>query len=559
MHEDVRRAAEAWLAADPDPQTRAELEQLLTDDLQEVADRFSGRLEFGTAGLRAELGAGPLRMNRVVVRQTATGLATWLPPGSLVVIGHDARRNSDIFATDSAAVLAAAGHRVAMVRGPHPTPVVAFAVRHLAADAGIMVTASHNPAADNGYKVYLGDGAQLIPPADTEIEAAIAAAGLPPLEIGSPAPGATIIDTPEDLVEHYLDAVLSEICPAPDVADALAALKIVYTPLHGVGGASVLAALDRYGATAEVVAEQFEPDGTFPTAPFPNPEEPGALDLLLALARRTGADVAVANDPDADRLAVVGVDENGSWRPLTGNEVGVLLGDHRIATTSGSDRMVATTVVSSALLGKIAARRGVRYAETLTGFKWVARPAIVDPSIHLVLGYEEALGYSVNQAVRDKDGVAALVAFCALVAELKLAGRTVFDRLDELAVEFGLHVSASTSIRFPGPAAQTALAQAMATVRATVPTAIAGVEVACVTDFLPGAAVSGATLPPSDLLRFDLADGSWVQLRPSGTEPKLKVYVEVVGPIGASPQSVRSELERRAAELAEAGGALAVS
>ncbi len=350
--------------------------------------------------------------------------------------------------------------------------------------------------------------------------------------------------------------MLSEICPPPEVADALAALKIAYTPLHGVGGASVRAALDRYGATADVVVEQYEPDGSFPTAPFPNPEEPGALDLLLALARRIRADVAVANDPDADRLAVVGLDRAGAWRPLTGNEVGVLLGDHRIATTSGADRMVATTVVSSALLGKIAFARGVRYAETLTGFKWVARPAIVDPSIHLVLGYEEALGYSVNQAVRDKDGVASLVAFCALVAELKLAGRTVFDRLDELAVEFGLHVSGSTSIRFPGPAAQTSLAQAMAKVRASAPSSIGGIEVAAVTDFLPGATVAGQVLPRADLLRFDLADGSRVQLRPSGTEPKLKVYVEVVGPVGAEPSSARPDLERRAAELASAGAAL---
>ncbi len=545
MFLDVREAAERWLAADPDPDTRAELQRLIEDDPDEVADRFADHLRFGTAGLRAELGAGPMRMNRVVVRQTASGLARWLPPHSTVVVAHDARRLSDVFAADTAALLSAAGHRVLMLPPLSATPLLAFAVRDQGAAAGVMVTASHNPAADNGYKVYAGDGAQLVPPADDEIEAAILASGLPPLDLPAPAPGGSISEIDAGLVDRYLVAAL----PDPTRLD-LSGLRVAYTAMHGVGGSLVVRALERYGAAVHVVAEQFEPDGTFPTTSFPNPEEPGALDLLLALADRVDADVALANDPDADRLAAAVRGRDGRWAALSGDQLGSLLGDFRLRSTHGDRRLVATTVVSSSLLSKLADAHGVRSAETLTGFKWVVRPAIADPSVRFVFGYEEALGYAVNDVVRDKDGVSALVELCALVAELKRSGRTLIDRLDDLAREHGLHVSTSRSIRFPGPGAQAALGAVMAAVRADPPTELGGEPVEVV-DYLPG-----GDLPPADLLRFVLVDGSRVQLRPSGTEPKLKVYVEVVGPVGADPDAVRPELARRADQLAAAGEAL---
>jgi phosphomannomutase len=533
-----REAAPRWLAVDPDPETRAELEALLErEDDQGLAERFGERLMFGTAGLRGALGAGPNRMNRVVVRQAAAGLMQTLGLGARVVIGYDARHKSEVFAQDTAAVVAAHGGRAILLPGPLPTPVLAFAVRHLDAAAGVMVTASHNPPADNGYKVYLADGAQLIPPHDAEIEDAIEAVGLPPLELATPSNGGRIETYEADIVSAYLDAVMPDV--RPDAV--LAALKVVYTPLHGVGRDVILRALVRLGCSPVVVPSQGDPDPDFPTVVFPNPEEPGAMDAALAVARRIDADVVIANDPDADRLAIA-VPSTGEWRQLTGNEVGALLAEHLLSTTSGDDRLVVTTVVSSSLLAKQAAASGVRFAETLTGFKWVVRPAMRDPSSRFLFGYEEALGYSVTDAVRDKDGISAAVVFLQMVARLRRAGSDATRELERIATVYGRHLTAQTSVRVEGSGAADRLRERMAELRDDPATSIGSHAVTATTDYLD----DGTGLPQSDILRFDVADGGRVMLRPSGTEPKLKVYVELVVP--ASDQFARQSLEALVAD-----------
>ncbi|HEV8299121.1 MAG TPA: phospho-sugar mutase, partial [Acidimicrobiales bacterium] len=509
--------ARHWLAVDPDDDTRAELDRVLaSDDAAALADRFGDRLHFGTAGLRGALGAGPNRMNRIVVRQAAAGLESTLPPGATVVIGFDARHKSDVFARDSAQIIAARGGRAVLLPGPLPTPILAFATRHLGADAGVMVTASHNPPGDNGYKVYLADGAQLVPPHDVQIEAAIVASGLPARALPPASAGGDVVHYERDIVGEYLDAVMPGARAEPEVAG----LKVVYTPLHGVGRDVLLRALVRIGCSPMVVSSQGSPDPDFPTVAFPNPEEPGAMDAALALARQLGADVVLANDPDADRLAVA-VPSRGHWRQLTGDEAGALLAEHRLRTTSGADRLVVTTVVSSSLLGKIAATHGVRYAETLTGFKWVVRPAIDDPTSRFVFGYEEALGYAVNDVVRDKDGITAAVEFLRLLAALRREERNVDAMLDRLAEEYGRHLTAQASMRFDGRGALERMTTYMAKLRAAPPASIGRRAVVSVTDYL----APGTGLPPSDILRIALDDGSRVMLRPSGTEPKLKAYV----------------------------------
>jgi phosphomannomutase len=512
---DLDAQVAAWLAADPDPATRAELEAMSTE---ERAARFSGHLAFGTAGLRGPLGAGPTAMNRVVVRSAAAGLTDWLQAegrAPVVVVGCDARRNSDVFAADTAAVVEQAGGRALRLPPLLPTPLLAFAVRDTAADAGVMVTASHNPPGDNGYKVYLGDGAQLVPPADAEIEAAIRRAGLQPRDLppvgGAPVEGG--------IVARYLDAVV------PDGPD-LSGLRVVYTPLHGVGLQVLAPALARRGAAPIVVPSQAEPDGAFPTVAFPNPEEPGALDLALALASERGADVLLANDPDADRLGVAVPDRSGAWRVLSGDELGVLLADHVLATTTGPDRLVATTIVSSSMLSSMAAAAGVRYVETLTGFKWIVRPALDDPSLRFVFGYEEALGYAVNDVVRDKDGISAAVVLLDAMVRLGGSGPDLLRRLEELAAVHGRHRTAGVSIRFEGVDAPARMGAVLARLRTAPPSSIGGERVADVVDYLPGGA-----LAPTDAIRFDLAAGGRVLVRPSGTEPKVKVYLELVGDV----------------------------
>ncbi|GLW05465.1 phosphomannomutase [Microtetraspora sp. NBRC 13810] len=530
---DLVRQAEEWLAQDPDPETGEELAKILdSGDLAELESRFGAKLEFGTAGLRGELGAGPGRMNRVTVMRAAAGLAAVLGPGGHVVIGYDARHNSEVFAHDSAAVLAGAGLRVSVLPRPLPTPVLAFAVRHLGADAGVTVTASHNPPRDNGYKVYWGDGSQIVPPVDGEISAAIDAVG--PVGELPRGPWATL---GEDVVHAYLAAVTA--LPLGEDRE----LRVAYTPLHGVGAATLAAAFERAGfAAPEMVAAQAEPDPDFPTVPFPNPEEPGAMDLALGLAARIGADIVLANDPDADRCAV-GVPTPDGFRMLTGDELGGLLAEHVLTHTSDPSRLVATTIVSSSLLAGIAAAHGARYAETLTGFKWIMRAGE-----GLVYGYEEALGYSVGSGqglpVRDKDGIGAALTVAALAATAKRAGRTLLDLLDDQARRYGLHATSQLSVRV---ADLSLIDGAMRRLREAPPASLGGRAVESADDLAAGS----AGLPPTDALRYTLSGRARVVVRPSGTEPKLKCYLEVVVPVTGDVADARAEAARALAAVTE--------
>ena len=513
MHDDLIARARTWLAEDPDPDTRDELAKLIeAGDVTELAARFSGTLQFGTAGLRGELGAGPMRMNRSVVIRAAAGLAAYLDAkgerGGLVVIGYDARHKSADFARDTAAVMTGAGFRAAVLPRPLPTPVLAYAIRHLGAVAGVEVTASHNPPRDNGYKVYLGDGSQIVPPADAEIAAEIDAI-LSLDDVPRPDTGWETLD--DSVLNAYLartDAVLATGSPRT--------ARTVYTAMHGVGRDVLLAAFARAGFPEPVlVAEQAEPDPDFPTVAFPNPEEPGAMDLAFAQARATDPDLIIANDPDADRCAVA-VKDGGDWRMLRGDEVGALLAAHLVRR--GAQGTFAESIVSSSLLGRIAEKAGLPYEETLTGFKWIARVE------GLRYGYEEALGYCVDpDGVRDKDGITAAVLITELASELKEEGRTLPDLLDDLAVEHGLHATDQLSVRVED---LSVIARAMQQLREQPPTELAGLAVTRAEDLTRGT----DELPPTDGLRYTL-DGARVIVRPSGTEPKLKCYLEVVVPV----------------------------
>ncbi|MFE1860734.1 phospho-sugar mutase [Streptomyces anandii] len=515
MQEDLIARAKAWLAEDPDAETRDELAALIdAGDVAELTARFAGTLQFGTAGLRGELGAGPMRMNRAVVIRAAAGLAAYLRnnghPDGLVVIGYDARHKSADFARDTAAVMTGAGLRAAVLPRPLPTPVLAFAIRHLGAVAGVEVTASHNPPRDNGYKVYLGDGSQIVPPADADIAAEIDAIGSLH-DVPRPDAGWDILG--EDVLEAYLartDAVLAK--------DSPRTARTVYTAMHGVGKDVLLAAFARAGFPApDLVAEQAEPDPDFPTVSFPNPEEPGAMDLAFARAREARPDLIVANDPDADRCAVA-VEDGGRWRMLRGDEVGALLAAHLVAR--GATGAFAESIVSSSLLGRIADKAGLPYEETLTGFKWIARVE------GLRYGYEEALGYCVDpDGVRDKDGITAALLITELASQLKEEGRTLLDLLDDLAVEHGLHATDQLAVRVQD---LSVIADAMRRLRERPPAELAGLPVTRSEDLTRGT----AALPPTDGLRYTL-DGARVIVRPSGTEPKLKCYLEVVVPVAA--------------------------
>ncbi|MFF4788349.1 phospho-sugar mutase [Streptomyces sp. NPDC001276] len=525
MHDDLIARAKAWLAEDPDADTRDELARLLeaantgaTESTAELTARFAGTLQFGTAGLRGELGAGPMRMNRSVVIRAAAGLAAYLKKNGtahgdenagLVVIGYDARHKSADFARDTAAVMTGAGLRAAVLPRPLPTPVLAFAIRHLGAVAGVEVTASHNPPRDNGYKVYLGDGSQIVPPADAGIAAEIDAITTL-TAVPRPDSGWDILD--DSVLEAYLartDAVLAPGSPRT--------ARTVYTAMHGVGKDTLLAAFARAGFPApELVAEQAEPDPDFPTVAFPNPEEPGAMDLAFARARATEPDLIIANDPDADRCAVA-VGQDTDWRMLRGDEVGALLAAHLVSR--GVTGTFAESIVSSSLLGRIAGKAGLPHEETLTGFKWIARVE------GLRYGYEEALGYCVDpDGVRDKDGITAALLITELASRLKEEGRTLLDLLDDLAVEHGLHATDQLSVRVKD---LSLIADAMRRLREQPPTALAGLPVTRSEDLTRGT----DRLPPTDGLRYTL-DGARVIVRPSGTEPKLKCYLEVVIPVG---------------------------
>jgi phosphomannomutase len=561
MLDDLRVRLDTWLADDPDERDRAELQALAADDgaADELADRFSGRLEFGTAGLRGTIGAGPNRMNRAVVRGTTAALANWLrgrgrgiagagAAEAGVVIGCDARHRSDEFADEAARVLAGAGIRVHLLPHRQPTPLLAFAVRHLQAAAGIMITASHNPPAYNGYKLYLRDGAQIIPPADAEIEAEIR--GLGPLSAVALAPpdSPLIAHLGDEVARAYLDLICAA-SPAPPGAEWL---RFVYTPLHGVAGALAMRAFEQAGFTPpDLVAAQAEPDPDFPSVTFPNPEEPGALDLALAQARRSGADLVLANDPDGDRLAVAVPDADGAWRTLTGDQVGALLGayllDVSAAEASPGDRLVVTTIVSSTLLSRIAAAAIAQYAETLTGFKWIVRAE--RPGSRFVFGYEEALGYAVGEIVRDKDGIGAALALLGLAARERSRGGSLLDAYDALETAHGVHLTGQISV------ATTAPGGVMARLRAVPPRDFGGSRVIDTADLTGGT----LNLPSADVLSYQLL-GARVVIRPSGTEPKLKAYLEIVEPvIGGRLEQARQSAAGRLGALREAVAALLAS
>ena len=516
-------AARAWVAQDPDDVTRAELEQLILaaeagdpEVRKALVARFSGRLSFGTAGLRGELGPGPQRMNRVLVAQAAAGLAAFLrvrEPHPSVVIGYDGRHNSDVFARDTAELMQGAGVRATLLPRMLPTPVLAFAVRHLDASAGVMVTASHNPAADNGYKVYLGGldgGSQIVAPADSEIEAHILEVAASPIT-GLPR-DTDYATADESLVEEYVRRTAG-------LVSNPAAIRFVYTAMHGVGWETARRVFEAAGFPEPVtVTEQLEPDPTFPTASFPNPEEPGAMDLAFAAATRADAQLVIANDPDADRVAVGIPDASsaGGWRRLSGNEVGWLLGWRAARRLERKDRdgTLACSVVSSPALGEIARKFRLDFTETLTGFKWISRVG------GLGYGYEEALGYLVDpDKVRDKDGISAAVDVLGLLSELSANGQTLDQHRAEFAEKFGAFASSQISIRVSDLAE---ISRAMAALRFKPPASIGGVRVLEIDDFAEG---FGA-FPPSDLLRFQLEGGGRVIVRPSGTEPKLKCYLD---------------------------------
>ena len=545
MSEERLAQARAWLRQDPDPQTRDELAGIVTraasgDEAAaaELDDRFGSRLAFGTAGLRGALGAGSNRMNRVLVSQAAAGFAAYLRERAAgatptVVIGYDGRRNSRVFAQDSAELFAGAGLRAILLPRVLPTPVLAFAVRHLGADAGVMVTASRNPPDDNGYKVYLGGvdaGSQIVAPADAEIAAhiqRIADSG----DVRA-LPRSTAYETAgEDLVQAYV-AATAAVAPAPAGARRL---RWVYTAMHGVGWETVARILDAAGYPRPIVVdEQLHPDATFRTVSFPNPEEPGAMDLAFATARRAKADFILANDPDADRLAVAIPDETAAdgWRRLTGNEVGLLLGARAARQAAGTPgASLACSLVSSPGLGAIAAHHGLDFHETLTGFKWISRA----PGI--VFGFEEALGYLVNpETVRDKDGISAAVAVLGLAAEVQERGLTLADLIREVGETYGHFSSAQVSVRV---ADLSLIGTVMLSLRSLPPTQIAGRSIASAEDLLQ----SAPGQPSGDVLRYRLSDGSRVIVRPSGTEPKLKVYIDATGDSAEAAAAAVAELE----------------
>ncbi|GGB84034.1 phosphomannomutase [Knoellia flava TL1] len=537
---ELLEAAQAWLEDDPDEATRAELRDVVDaasagDEaaLTDLGDRFAGMLEFGTAGLRGALGAGPNRMNRAVVIRAAAGLTAYLKKDDrepFVVVGFDARTNSDVFARDTAAVVVGAGGRAVVLPRPLPTPVLAYAIRHLGADAGVMVTASHNPPQDNGYKVYLGDGSQIVSPSDVGIAAEIARVDRV-ADVPLPDDGWDTLD--DEVLESYLGEVTGVVSP-----DSPRDLVVVHTALHGVGSETVARAFEAAGYAAPLpVPSQAQPDPAFPTVSFPNPEEPGAMDAALELAEQTGPDIVIANDPDADRCAVA-VPGPGGWRMLRGDEVGVLLGAHLLDRGVEEGDVFANSIVSSRMLATVCRARGVAHEETLTGFKWISRV----PGLRY--GYEEALGYCVDpQRVRDKDGVSAALVVAEIAATLKAEGRSVSDRLDELAVEHGVHATDAFSVRVQD---LSLIDTIMARLRSEPMSSVAGVEVSRVDDLAAG----DGGLPPTEGLRWFLADESRIIARPSGTEPKLKVYLEVIEPVeGDDLAGARSRAAERLAAI----------
>jgi len=557
--------AERWIAEDPDPVTSGELQALLTQHLEgdkvarvALEELFEDRLHFGTAGIRGPLRPGPAGMNRVVIGQTTAGLAQYLldttgnttPTDISVVIGCDARTNSEVFARETAEVLSGYGIRAILLPSFLPTPVLAFAVRHLAADAGVMVTASHNPPQDNGYKVYLGnmdEGSQIVPPVDADIEHHITAVedSLTWAEI--PRSTEHVVSSPDTVVSSYINQTITSVvqgatsAPHPTTATPL---SVVYTPMHGVGAGTFLAAVSAAGSPPlHAVSEQVEPDAAFPTVAFPNPEEKGALDLAFALAREVSADLVIAHDPDADRLALALPDSSAEagYVSLTGNQVGAILGWHvaERAKALGQHGVLANSLVSSPVLGKIAKHFGLDHEETLTGFKYVSRVP------GLLFGFEEALGYLVNpEVVRDKDGISAGLMALDLAYSLAAQGQTLADYLHQIEAAVGGFASGQITLRLESPGSTPSVTD---TLRATPPEVLGGVAVSHVDDFEKGV----GTFPVENILRYSLADGSRVIVRPSGTEPKLKIYLDTEGATNKDARESLVALEAAVRELLE--------
>jgi phosphomannomutase len=526
---ELRDRAFRWIANDPDTTTRTELQQVTAramggdqSAVDELADRMNGTLTFGTAGLRGPVRAGSNGMNRAVVIRATHGVAEWLKykgqTGGTVVVGQDARHGSKDFAEAAAEVLTAAGFQVHTMPGPLPTPITAFNVRALGAVAGIQITASHNPPADNGYKVYAADGAQIVPPDDGLIETAIRSA--------PPAISVPMSKGPEQLAD--ISAYVTRVATLPK--GTARDLRIVLTPMHGVGGETVLAALKLAGfQDVTLVPSQATPDPNFPTVKFPNPEEPGAADELLKLAAEVEADLAIALDPDADRCALA-IKDGAAWRMLKGDETGVLLGNYVLSTTDATTPLVATTIVSSSMLAKIAESHGARHKETLTGFKWLMRAGE-----GLIFAYEEALGLAVDpDFVKDKDGISAAIIGCDLAATLKSEGRTLKDALNTLETQHGVHRTDQISLRFDDPKA---MAPLVATLRATPPTMLAGVAVE-------------QDNPAPGIVRLR-GEGIRVVIRPSGTEPKVKAYLEIIEGMTEDLSAAQSKAEERLTTLRE--------
>ncbi|MAE71796.1 MAG: phosphomannomutase [Gemmatimonadetes bacterium] len=577
-----------WCDNDPDPHTKNELAALIkafpaTEN--DLAERFGGRLAFGTAGLRGTLGAGPNRMNRAVVRQTTAGLADYLIDSTPaagrrgVLIGYDGRHLSREMAHDTAGVLAARGIKAILIDRTAPTPLVAFGTTHFGTAAAVMVTASHNPPQDNGYKVYWSNGAQIIPPQDRGIAEAIDAdlarlgeegignaANVPMMTLDEARDASLLQEPGRELEAAYLDA-LANALPAAGRRDD--PLTIVYTPLHGVGRELAERALLRAGfSRVHVVPEQADPDGDFPTVAFPNPEEPGAMDLALGLAEAVGADLVLANDPDADRLAVIARNAEGEFVPLDGNQIGVLLAEFLLDVAAEPDpKIVMNSIVSSGMLAVIAAAHGVEFETVLTGFKWIGNRALEreakEPDLSFIFGYEEALGYTVGTVCRDKDGIGAAVAMAELAARARDEGLSVLDRLNRLYERHGLYLTRQRSIVLPGSEGAARIASAMAALRDDPPTEVGGFTVEVIADIEAGIRfeiASGTTtslsLPRSNVLRFELEGSATVTARPSGTEPKIKFYFEVRnevldGDIAGARVRAATELEKLENSLIE--------
>ena len=519
---DLLLEVQEWINHDPDPETSNELLELLSnDDWPALQERFSQRLTFGTAGIRGTQGGGPNRMNRLTIRRVAGAIAEYLGHGATIVIGYDARKNSKIYAEDFATLLSRYGIYSLIFNSPVPTPIVSFAVREKSLDLGVMVTASHNPATDNGCKIFLSNGAQLCSPEDEVIDSLIQGRQLPPKEI----------TRKKDLIRELDEKIWSEYCSsiASTVTKLSGTLTIAYTPMHGVSWPTIKRVFSLAGINNLVeVPSQIKPDPNFPTTPFPNPEEKGAMDNLFTVARECNADLAIANDPDGDRLAIGVPTIDGAWRKLTGDEIGALLCHRMVQITSGDNRKVVSTVVCSSLVEKITADAAVEHAQTLTGFKWIMPEAYRDGEKYTIFSYEEALGYSVSELVRDKDGISAALRFVEMAEDLKKKNQNILDQINDIYLKYGLHVSRSESIRITGEAARYLNDTTEKLLDRDAPEYLGGIQVLEFLDYDTVAIDQGLELPPSNMIRLMLQGGMRILIRPSGTEPVVKAYLEQV-------------------------------